>query len=50
MLENKELYRIFSREANDKWGAKEAMNTSDSWLYHKFSIGSREEYNTSSRQ
>ena len=42
VLEDKELYKSTSRETDGKWGTRETIDISDSWLYHKITISSRE--------
>jgi len=34
MPENKEPYGNTDRETNSKWGIREAIDTSNSWLHH----------------
>jgi len=46
--ENKELNRDTSREVDNKWSTREAVNIFDSKLYYKVVISSREKYNSSS--
>ena len=48
--DDKKPYKSTSRETDDKWDAKETMDISDSWIYHKITISSRKWYNLGSMQ
>ena len=47
---DKKLYEISSRKANGKWDSREAVNISNSRLYYKVTVSSKEGYNFSSIQ
>ena len=48
MSENKGLNRETSREVDNKWSTREAVDIFDSKLYYKVAISSREKCNPSS--
>ena len=50
MLEDEEQDRGTNRKVEVEWSSKKTIDTSDSGLYYKVTIGSWEEYNPSSLQ
>ena len=50
MSKDKELYRISSKKADGKWNHGEAVDISNSRLYYKVTVSSKEGCNFSSMQ